>query len=76
MAKLELPPTKSNLLNLRDSLDFAREGFDLLEQKRQILVFELMSRLEAARLYESLPKEEGAGVEELIRRALAASARS
>ena len=49
MAKLELPPTKSNLLNLRDSLDFAREGFDLLEQKRQILVFELMSRLEAAK---------------------------
>ena len=49
MAKLELPPTKSNLLALRSSLDFAREGFDLLEQKRQILIFELMSRLEAAK---------------------------
>ena len=49
MAKLDLPPTKSNLLTLRGSLDFAQEGFDLLEQKRQILIFELMSRLEAAK---------------------------
>ncbi len=49
MAKLEMPPTKSNLLGLQDSLEFAQEGFDLLEQKRQILIFELMSRLEAAK---------------------------
>ena len=49
MAKLEMPPTKSSLLGLQDSLEFAQEGFDLLEQKRQILIFELMSRLEAAK---------------------------
>jgi len=49
MAKLDLPPTKSSLLSLQSSLEFAREGFDLLEQKRQILIFELMSRLEAAK---------------------------
>lgn len=49
MAKLEIPPTKSTLLGLKRDLEFAQEGFDLLEQKRQILVYELMSRLEAAR---------------------------
>jgi V/A-type H+-transporting ATPase subunit D len=47
--KLNVPPTKSSLLELSRSLEFAREGYDLLEQKRQILVLELMSRLEAAR---------------------------
>lgn len=35
-----------------------------------------MSRPEAGRIYESLQREEGIGVEELIRRALTASARS
>jgi len=49
MAKLNVAPTKSNLLTLRRQLAFAEEGFDLLEQKRQILIFELMSRLGRAR---------------------------
>lgn len=49
MPKLEVPPTKSSLLTLERSLEFAQEGYDLLEQKRQILVMELMSRLEAAK---------------------------
>jgi len=48
MAKLNIAPTKSNLLNLERQLDFAQEGYDLLEQKRQILIFELMSRLNRA----------------------------
>jgi V/A-type H+-transporting ATPase subunit D len=49
MAKLNLPPTKSSLLTLKHDLAFIQEGYDLLEQKRQILVLELMSRLERAR---------------------------
>ncbi len=49
MPKLEVAPTKSSLLALEHSLEFAEEGYDLLEQKRQILVLELMSRLEAAK---------------------------
>ncbi|MBU6402459.1 MAG: V-type ATP synthase subunit D, partial [Verrucomicrobia bacterium] len=48
MAKLSLAPTKSNLLSLKRQLAFAEEGYDLLEQKRQILIFELMSRLTRA----------------------------
>jgi V/A-type H+-transporting ATPase subunit D len=49
MAKLNIAPTKSNLLALKRQLAFAEEGYDLLEQKRQILIFELMSRLNRAR---------------------------
>jgi len=49
MAKLNVPPTKSSLLSLKRQLAFAEEGYDLLEQKRQILIFELMSRLNRAR---------------------------
>jgi V/A-type H+-transporting ATPase subunit D len=49
MAKLNIAPTKSNLLALKRQLAFAEEGFDLLEQKRQILIFELMSGLGRAR---------------------------
>jgi len=49
MGKLNVAPTKSNLLLLKKQLAFAEEGYDLLEQKRQILIFELMSRLATAR---------------------------
>lgn len=48
MGKLNIAPTKSNLLVLKRQLTFAEEGYDLLEQKRQILIFELMSRLKRA----------------------------
>lgn len=49
MAKLSIAPTKSNFLSLRRQLEFAEEGFELLDQKRQILIYELMSRLGRAR---------------------------
>jgi V/A-type H+-transporting ATPase subunit D len=52
MALLSVAPTKSNLLVLRRQLAFAQEGYDLLEQKRQILALELMRRLERARAAE------------------------
>jgi len=65
MAKLNIPPTKSNLLWLERQLVFAREGYDLLEQKRQILIFELMSRLKRAQQVEQ-------AVAELLSRAHAA----
>jgi len=53
MAKLNIAPTKSSLLSLKKQLAFAEEGYDLLEQKRQILVFELMSRLNRASAVEA-----------------------
>src|SRR4030042_3149579 len=49
MAKPNVAPTKASYLALRRQLEFAEEGYALLEQKRQILIFELMSRLGRAR---------------------------
>jgi V/A-type H+-transporting ATPase subunit D len=48
MARLNIAPTKSNFLSMKRQLAFAEEGYDLLEQKRQILIFELMGRLARA----------------------------
>lgn len=53
MGKLNIAPTKSSLLSLKKQLAFAEEGYDLLEQKRQILVFELMKRLNRASAVEA-----------------------
>jgi len=49
MPKRNLAPTKSNYLALKHELEFAREGFDLLDEKRQILVLELMRHMERAK---------------------------
>jgi V/A-type H+-transporting ATPase subunit D len=46
MAQLKVVPTKSNMLRLKRELSFAREGYELLEQKRQILVVELMALMD------------------------------
>jgi len=62
---LNIAPTKSNLLSLRRRLAFAEEGYDLLEQKRQILVFELAGCLVRVRAA-------GIRAEEVMRRAYAA----
>lgn len=53
MAKMHIAPTKSSLLSLKKQLAFAEEGYDLLEQKRQILIAELMSRLARATAVEA-----------------------
>jgi V/A-type H+-transporting ATPase subunit D len=49
MPQGDIAPTKSNYLQIQESLERAREGYNLLDQKRQILVMELMNRVEAAR---------------------------
>lgn len=57
MPKLDVQPTKSNLLSLKRQLAFAEEGYDLLEQKRQILITELMSRMARAQRVEAAATE-------------------
>ncbi|MBX7257310.1 MAG: V-type ATP synthase subunit D [Candidatus Hydrogenedentes bacterium] len=41
MPRYELAPTRTNLLRLKGDLAFALEGYELLEQKREILMSEL-----------------------------------
>ena len=52
MARSDVPPTKSSLFAVKEQLAIAREGFDLLEQKREILVMELMRMVEEVKLLE------------------------
>lgn len=54
MARLNIPPTKSSLLGVKHQLAFATEGYDLLEQKRRILLVELLARAQQARDAERL----------------------
>ncbi|MCK9169126.1 MAG: V-type ATP synthase subunit D [Treponema sp.] len=52
MAKLNIAPTKSNLLAMKEQLSVSQDGYDLLEQKREILVMELMHMVEKVKLLE------------------------
>ncbi len=47
-----VPPTKTNLLKLKEELAFADLGHELLDQKRSILVAELMTLVDQAAAYE------------------------
>src|SRR5512136_2568247 len=48
MARYEIAPTKTNLLTVKRDLGFANEGWELLDQKRKILVVELMGLIDRA----------------------------
>jgi V/A-type H+-transporting ATPase subunit D len=52
MARESIAPTKSNLLRVKERLVTAEEGYDLLEQKREILVMELMRKVEEVKILE------------------------
>ncbi|MDR2517816.1 MAG: V-type ATP synthase subunit D [Spirochaetaceae bacterium] len=52
MAREPIAPTKSNLRKVKDRLATAKEGYGLLEQKREILVMELMRQVEQVKLLE------------------------
>lgn len=46
MAQLNYAPTKTNLLRLRNDLKFAQQGYELLDQKRNILIIELLAMVD------------------------------
>ena len=52
MAQEQIAPTKSNLIKVKERLNLAKEGYDLLEQKREILVSELMRKVELVKILE------------------------
>lgn len=45
MQRVDIAPTKSNLRRVKSDLEFAYEGFDLLNQKREILVMEIVKTI-------------------------------
>ncbi|MBN2373610.1 V-type ATP synthase subunit D [bacterium] len=62
--RLNLIVTKSNLLRIQEELAFAREGYDLLEQKREILVIEVTALLDDLR---AMQKEVYEGLDQAYR---------
>lgn len=53
MPVIELPPTKSSLRKLKEDLSFAYEGYDLLNQKREILALEIVRKMGEVRRIEA-----------------------
>ncbi len=53
MEKLNVSPTKSNLVNTKGSLKLAREGYELLDKKRNVLIQEMMKRIDEAKKIQS-----------------------
>ncbi|MCR5062828.1 MAG: V-type ATP synthase subunit D [Treponema sp.] len=53
MARQNVAPTKSNLLAVKEQLSVSLNGYELLEEKREILVRELMSLVEKVKLLEN-----------------------
>ncbi len=52
MAKLNIAPTKSNLLSMKEQLAVSTNGYELLEEKREILVRELMQLVDKVKVLE------------------------
>ena len=52
MAQINVAPTKTNLLNTKEQLAVSTNGYELLEEKREILVRELMHLVEQVKLLE------------------------
>jgi V/A-type H+-transporting ATPase subunit D len=42
MAKINVAPTRSNLLRIKQELQFAKEGYEILNRKREVLTTELI----------------------------------
>ena len=52
MAEPMPAPTKTNLMKEKRNLQLALQGYDLLEKKREILIIELMKRMDSLELLE------------------------
>lgn len=73
MQRIDIAPTKSNLRKVKSDLEFAYEGFDLLNQKREILVMEIVRTVRSIREVEESLKT---SLDELYKKYKAASVES
>jgi V/A-type H+/Na+-transporting ATPase subunit D len=42
MTAINIPPTRSNLIRMKQDLQFARQGYEILDRKREVLTTELI----------------------------------
>lgn len=75
MATRNVAPTKSNLLKEKETLALAEEGYDLLERKREILMLELMKRIDEVRSLERELRRRSGTAYPVLRRMLLAAGR-
>jgi len=68
-------PTKSNLLREKERLALAEEGYDLLERKREILMLELMKRIDEVRVLEREMRRRAGTAYPVLRRMLLSAGR-
>jgi V/A-type H+-transporting ATPase subunit D len=64
MAPINIPPTRSNLIRMKQDLQFARQGYEILDRKREVLTTEL---IRVAHDAEVLQKEVWALLEQAYR---------
>lgn len=58
MGIYKITPTKANLIKIKNSLRFAKKGYELLDRKRTLLIREMMSLIdEASNLQEEIETE-------------------
>jgi len=60
MARLQVPPTRSNLIAIKHSLKLAQQGHELLNKKRDVLMMEIMRVIADA---DEVQKQVNAGFE-------------
>ncbi len=65
-----IAPTKSNLIREKERLALAIEGYDLLERKREILVMELMKRVDEVSILEREIEKRASSAYPVLRRML------
>jgi V/A-type H+-transporting ATPase subunit D len=70
LSREQTAPTKSNLIRVKERLATAEEGYDLLEQKREILVMELMQKVEQVKMLERDLDARVAGAYPVLKRML------
>lgn len=70
MPSRNVAPTKSNLLREKETLALAEEGYDLLERKREILMLELMKRIDEVKGLEAELRKRSGTAYPVLRRML------
>lgn len=57
MPRINLPPTRSNLIRVKQDLAFAREGYEILDRKREVLTTELIRLAHDSEILQDKMKE-------------------
>lgn len=66
MNRLEVTPTKGNLIKLKDEYIFAKEGFKLLDEKKKVIISEILKNIKQAKKLRKIFNREAKYMKELF----------